>query len=513
MHLNLRQYSTDGPKGRFGIFGVVSLILATGIILLGGSSASRTPGGTREAFVLTVDGAIGPATRDHIVRGIEEAEREDAELVVLRMNTPGGLDASMRDIISKILNAQVPVATWVAPPGSRAASAGTYILYASHIAAMAPSTNLGAATPVRIGGGGGGGGDGRREAPSPVERVRDALESDNEESSNSGSGSEKAKESPTKETTAKENASKEKSSPAPRNASSRKAINDAVAYIRGLAERHDRNVEWAERAVTEAATLTASEAVEQNVADLLAANLGELLGAIDGRKVQMESGSRTLRTANLAVREIETDWRTELLAIITNPTLAYILLMVGIYGLILEGYNPGSLVPGVIGGVCLLLALYALQILPVNYAGLALMALGLALIAVELFVPSFGILGIGGVVAVVFGSVILFDADVPGFHINTGLIAGMGLASALVFAMIVYMAARAFRKPPVSGRDSLIGNQAEVIDTFEDGQGRVHLQGEDWSARAAVPVERGQVVRITGMQDEGFVLDVEPIDS
>ncbi len=250
-----------------------------------------------------------------------------------------------------------------------------------------------------------------------------------------------------------------------------------------------------------------------HVADLLAANLQELLTAIDGREVQMESGSRTLRTANLAVREIETDWRTELLAIITNPTLAYILLMVGIYGLILEGYNPGSLVPGVIGGVCLLLALYAFQVLPVNYAGLALMALGLALIAVELFVPSFGILGIGGVVAVVFGSVILFDADVPGFRMNTGLIAGMGLASALVFGMIVYMAARAFRKPPVSGRDSLIGHQAEVIDTFENGQGRVHLQGEDWSARAEVPVKQGQIVRITGMQDEGFVLDVEPIDS
>ncbi|MFO7901805.1 MAG: nodulation protein NfeD [Pirellulaceae bacterium] len=493
---------------------------------MAGRLASQPPSEAGQAFVLTVDDAIGPAMRDHIVRGIEQAEQEDAELVVLRMNTPGGLDASMRDIIRKILNARVPVATWVAPSGSRAASAGTYILYASHIAAMAPSTSLGAATPVRIGGGGGGGDDSQEEPASPVERVRDALKRGNEESSDpdSGkrgneessapdSGNEQAKESPTEETTAEDDASSEKASSQPTNASSRKAINDAVAYIRGLAERHGRNAEWAERAVTEAATLTASEAVDQNVVDLLAANLPELLTTIDGREVQMESGSRTLHTANVAVREIETDWRTELLAIITNPTLAYILLMVGIYGLILEGYNPGSLVPGVIGGVCLLLALYAFQILPVNYAGLALMALGLALIAVELFVPSFGILGIGGVVAVVFGSVILFDADVPGFGINTGLIAGMGLASALVFAMIVYMAARAFRKPRLGGRDSLIGHQAEAIDTFEDGQGRVHLQGEDWSARADVPIERGQIVRITGMQSEGFVLDVEPVDS
>lgn len=296
------------------------------------------------------------------------------------------------------------------------------------------------------------------------------------------------------------------------NASTRKAVNDAVAYIKGLANRHDRNAEWAERAVRESVSLTANEALGANVIDVVAAHLPELLEAIDGREVRMDDGVLTLATADLQTVEIEADWRTELLAIITNPTLAYILLMVGIYGLILEGYNPGALVPGVIGGICLLLALYAFQILPVNYAGLALMALGLALIAVELFVPSFGILGIGGVIAVMFGSVILFDSDVPGLEMNTSLVAGMGLGAALIFGAIVWLAARAMRRPRMGGRQAVTGQQAEAISTFQNGEGRVHLQGEDWRARSSQPIARGDKVRITDMEEEGFVLDVEPIE-
>jgi len=461
--------------------------------------------GAGKAYVLTVDDAIGPATRDYIVRGIEQAEAEQAELVVLRLNTPGGLDASMRDIIRKILASRVPVATWVAPPGSRAASAGTYMLYASHIAAMAPSTNLGAATPVQIGGGGGG-----EQPATPIERARDALEGET-----GGDPSESASESGEDSNTSGDAAADDQADPAQPvagDASSRKAINDAVAYIKGLANRHGRNAEWAERAVREAVSLTATEALDRNVIDVVAEHLPDLLEAIDGREVRMDEGSRTLATADLESVEMEADWRTELLAIITNPTLAYILLMVGIYGLILEGYNPGALVPGVIGGICLLLALYAFQILPVNYAGLALMALGLALIAVELFVPSFGILGIGGVVAVTFGSVILFDSGVPGLEMNTGLIAGMGVGSALIFGAIVWLAARSMRKPRLGGREALTGEQAEAISDFSDGEGRVHLQGEDWRARSSHPVARGDKVRVTDMKDEGFVLDVEPID-
>jgi len=480
---------------------LVTMLAGLASIVMAQSSA-----GAGKAYLLTVDDAIGPATRDYIVRGIEQAEDDQAELVILKLNTPGGLDASMRDIIRKILASEVPVATWVAPPGSRAASAGTYMLYASHIAAMAPSTNLGAATPVQIGGGGGG----DRQPATPIERAREALEGE------ADSGEPDASDASPEDSNASESAAADESAetaePVAGDASTRKAVNDAVAYIKGLANRHGRNAEWAERAVREAVSLTATEALERNVIDVIAEHLPELLDAIDGRTVRMDEGTRTLATAGLETVEIEADWRTELLAIITNPTLAYILLMIGIYGLILEGYNPGALVPGVIGGICLLLALYAFQILPVNYAGLALMALGLALIAVELFVPSFGILGIGGIIAVMFGSVILFDSGVPGLEMNTGLIAGMGFGSALIFGAIVWLAARSVRKPRLGGREALTGEQAEAISDFSDGQGRVHLQGEDWRARSSRPVARGDKVRVVDMEDEGFVLDVEPID-
>src|SRR6056297_946990 len=350
---------------RFGIALALTVIAIAALAAM--ATAQNT--GAGKAYVLTVDDAIGPATRDYIVRGIEQAEAEGAELVVLRMNTPGGLDASMRDIIRKILGSTVPVATWVAPPGSRAASAGTYILYASHVAAMAPSTNLGAATPVQIGGGSGGDGP----PATPIERAREALEG--EAGSGEPDSSTSSPEAPDAEQGTATDEAAEPSEPLAGDASTRKAVNDAVAYIKGLANRHGRNAEWAERAVREAVSLTAAEALERNVIDVVAEHLPDLLAAIDGREVRMDEGTRTLATADLETIEIEADWRTELLAIITNPTLAYILLMVGIYGLILEGYNPGALVPGVIGGICLLLALYAFQILPVNYAGLALMAL------------------------------------------------------------------------------------------------------------------------------------------
>jgi len=466
------------------------LVLAALATIGGRALAEQDAAGAGTAYVLTIDGAIGPATRDHILRGLARAEDEEAGLLVLRLNTPGGLDASMRDIIQAILAADVPVATWVAPAGSRAASAGTYILYASHIAAMAPSTNLGAATPVQIGGG--------QDSPSPLERARDAW---NKEQNREGS--EDGQDASSEQEAAPEQPAGD--------AMSRKVINDAVAYIKGLAERHGRNGDWAEQAVREAVSLTSSEALAENVIDVIAGDLDELLTTIDGRQVRMESGLRPVSTAGLTPIEIETDWRTDLLAIITNPTLAYMLLMIGIYGLILEGYNPGALVPGVIGGICLLLALYSFQILPVNYAGLALIALGLALIAVELFVPSFGILGIGGIVAVVFGSVILFDTDVADFRVNTGLIAGMGFGSAAVFGIIVWHAARTIVKPRGgSGREAMIGLRAEALDDFSDGRGRVHVQGEDWSARAEQPIRAGETVRITGMEPQGFVLTVTP---
>ncbi|MFP4278036.1 MAG: NfeD family protein [Wenzhouxiangella sp.] len=480
------------------------ILLALGLLLL---ALPQPRADDPVVHVLDIDGAIGPALKDYMVRGIEQAEEEGSRLVVLRMNTPGGLDASMREMISKMLNADVPVATWVGPAGARAASAGTYLLYASHIAAMAPSTNLGAATPVQIGGGG----NEEAEQPrTPLERARDALEEQSGGDSEQDGGEASAPEEDPEAGSASppEDESQPAPQSAPGSATERKVLEDASAYIRGLAERHGRNAEWAEQAVREAVSLTASEALEINVIDLIAESLAELLETVDGREVRMADGMRVLETAGVRIEVIEQDWRSRFLGVITNPSLAYILLLVGIYGLILEGYNPGALVPGVIGGISLLLALYAFQILPVNYAGLALMALGFALIAVELFVPSFGILGVGGVLAVVFGSIILMDTDVPGFAINTGLIAAMGLGAALTFFIIIYLAARSFRNPKVSGTESLVGQPAESIADFADGTGRVHIEGEDWSARGPDEIRRGDRVHIEAV--DGLVLQVRP---
>lgn len=442
-------------------------------LLAGGWLAAQSPdppenrSGPR-VYLLEIEGAIGPATRDYVVRGIEQAEDEGATAVVLRMDTPGGLVSSTRDIIRKILNAGVPVVTWVAPPGAHAASAGTYIHYSAHVAAMAPSTNLGAATPVPLGG-----------IPSPGP----AGEGESDE----GDGE------------------SESSRPA---AGDAKAVEDAVAYIRGLAERHGRNAEWAEKAVREAVSLTASEALEQNVADLIADDIASLLEQIDGREVEVGGAAVVLATAGAGVETLEPDWRSEFLGVITNPMLATLLLLIGLYGLLLEGYNPGGLVPGVIGAICLLLALYALQVLPVNYAGLALIVLGTLLILAELFMPSFGILGIGGVVAVVMGAIILYDTGIPGVAPPRGLIAGVAAVASGAFFGIMYLVVRAQRSPRVSGVDILVGQVAEAVDTFVDGRGRVHVNGEDWSSRSARPVARGDKVRIARV--DGLVLEVEP---
>ncbi len=424
-------------------------------------------------LVLTINGAIGPATADYVHRGIEHARAEGAQLLVLQMDTPGGLDTSMRAIIKDILAAPMPVAAFVAPGGARAASAGTYILYASHVAAMAPATNLGAATPVAIGAVSGGGKEGEG---------KDGAEG------KAGKSSGKAGEVSSDTMT-------------------RKHVHDAAAYIRGLAQMRGRNVEWGERAVREAVSLSSAEALKLKVIDLVAEDVPQLLQRLDGRKFSIAGTEHVLDTAGAVATAFEPDWRTRLLSVITDPSIAYMLVLLGLYAILFEFYNPGMVLPGVVGAICVLIALYAFQMLPVNYAGLALILLGIGFMVSEAFFPTYGSLGVGGLIAFVVGSVILIDTDIPGYGIPYALIGGFAAASAAFLMLMIGVALKARRRPVVSGREELIGSAGEVLEDFEqEGWARVH--SETWRVRAAMPLKAGQRVRIAAM--DGLVLDVVP---
>ena len=468
-------------------------VLLAGLGLLLWLSGGGSLGQARSVAQLTVEGPIGPAASDYVRRGLARAAKEDVEAVILQIDTPGGLDTSMREIIQDILSSPVPVIGYVAPGGARAASAGTYILYACHVAAMAPATNLGAATPVQIGGG--------SPFSPPREDEKERPKKRNEGKGDTEPDDEADAEEPADIETGDEPVSAKDHPGLPE-----KAMNDAIAYIRGLAQKRGRNAEWAEKAVREAASLSASDALAEGVIDLIAEDPEDLLAKVDGREVEIDGEVRTLKTAALEIVEFAADWRTKLLGVITNPTIAFLLLTLGVQALILEFYT-GSIVAGVFGGICILLGLYGLHVLPVDYAGVALILLGLALMVAEAFMPSFGVLGIGGLVAFVAGSIMLLDTDVPGYGIPWYLVGSIAAVAAGLMLLTMTMLVRSRRQAVVSGVEQMLDSTGSVID-WADERGRVRVQGEVWQARATQPIGPGARVRVKAI--EGLILVVEP---
>ena len=426
------------------------------------------------AYLMQVRDAIGPATSDFIAKGLARAKLEQAALVVIQLDTPGGLDTAMREIIRNIIASPVPVALYVSPSGARAASAGTYMLYAAHVAAMAPGTNLGAATPVQIGGLPG------IDPPKP-EKPDPSVNGDDK----------KGQDLPMADPM------------------THKMVNDAVAYIRSLAEMRGRNADWAEQAVREAESLSARQALEQNVIDVIAFDVRDLLEKIDGMKVNLNGYERTLSTTDIEIVMIEPDWRNRFLSVITNPNIAYILMLLGVYGLFFELASPGLVLPGVIGAVSLLLALYAMQVLPINYVGLGLIILGIVFMVAELFVPSFGALGMGGIIAFIVGSIILFDKEGGSVTVSTPVIVAVSALSSGFFFIIIRSSINAFRKRVVSGREEMIGKTGEIMEDFER-HGKIFIHGEAWNAKSDTPMQQGDEAIVTDMN--GLILIISPTE-
>jgi membrane-bound serine protease (ClpP class) len=432
-------------------------------LVLGGPAAWPQDAPRAPVLVMQVDGAISPASADDLRRGLAIAQRHNAQLLVLQIDTPGGLDTSMRGMIKDILSSPIPVATFVAPGGARAASAGTYILYASHVAAMTPASNLGAATPVAIG------------APSP---------------------------SPTPPAGSRPPASGASAPQAAAEADpmAAKRVSDAAAYLRSLAQLRGRNAEWGEKAVRDAVSLSASEALKLKVVDFVAADVPDLLRQLDGQEVRLAAGVMRLHTRDAPVVTFEQDWRSRLLATIANPSLAVLLLTIGLYALVFEFSSPGMVAPGVVGAICLVVGLFALQLLPVNYAGLLLLLLGIGFLVAEAFVPSVGVLGLGGVIAFALGATVLIDSDSPGWGVPPTMIALLSLASVLFVIGIATMAARARRRPVVTGPATLVSAPGELLE-FAGGEGWALVRGEHWKVRGPPALKAGDHVRVTSWHD------------
>jgi membrane-bound serine protease (ClpP class) len=436
-----------------------ALVLTVGICAAVTGSAQSPPGG--RVLVVNFDGAISVATARQLSRVIDQAKKESATAILIRLDTPGGLVSATRDIIRDMIAAPVPIIVYVAPSGARAASAGTFIVYASHLAAMAPGTNLGAATPIQLGG-----------LPGMPQQKDD-----------------KKSNEPT--------------------AAERKAINDVVAFLRSLAQLRGRDLDFAEKAVREAATLTADEARQQGVIEIVAGSVNEVLAQADGRSVTVDGKQRTLSTRGATVIAVEPDWRTKLLGIITDPNIAFILLLVGVYGLLFEFWSPGALFPGVLGGICLLLALIAFSVLPVQYGALGLLLLGVALMLAEAFTPGIGVLGLGGLAAFLVGSFFLFEPEgsTIDFGVSIPIIISGAFTSAGLTFVIIGAAMKARLRPVVTGAEEMVGSCGQVVE-WQDGRGNLRVHGEIWSARSDKELKSGDSARV--VRREGLTLIVEP---
>ncbi|HEY9513499.1 MAG TPA: nodulation protein NfeD [Rhodanobacter sp.] len=453
-------------------------LLSAGAAAAGAPPAAADHTATPMVAQVALDGPIGPAAAEYFDDVARRAEADGAVAIVLRLDTPGGLSESMRQIISRILASKIPVLGYVAPDGARAASAGTYILYAAQIAAMAPATHLGAATPIQLGG--------SRPLPVPLPGVQPG-----DQPAPAGSA---AKPAPADTADAEEH----------------KVLNDAVAYIRSLAQLRGRDAAWAEQAVRGAATLTASEAAQKHVIDFVARDVADLLAQADGRTVEVDGRQVTLHLKSAVVRDYAPGARTRFLGVITNPTIAYLLLLAGIFGIGLEVLHPGAMLPGIVGGICLLVGLYALQLLPVNYAGLALMALGIGLLVAEAVNPTVGAFGIGGVIAFVVGSVMLMNTGVPGYAVNMGVIAAIALSAAALMGLIVWLVFRSRRSQVVTGDEGMLTDIAELLEPVSaGGEAWVLVRGERWRVRCDSALPAGAKVRV--IRREGLLLRVVPV--
>ncbi|HEY7471962.1 MAG TPA: nodulation protein NfeD [Gemmatimonadota bacterium] len=431
-----------------------------GLALLG-AGPLRAQTAERHVVRIVVDGAISPASAEYIMDAIDEAGESDAGALVIQLDTPGGLVESTREIVQAMMASDVPIVVYVAPSGARAGSAGVFLTLAAHVAAMAPGTNIGAATPISMGGGGLPGGPAPADSAIEGAAGGDALE--------------------------------------------QKILNDTVAFIRTIAERRGRNAEWAAKAVTDAVSVTETEAVEQNVVDLVAPSLPALLDAIDGRVVELFDRRVTLRTAGADVRDLEKGLRFKILDTIANPNIAFILMMIGIYGIFFELMNPGAILPGVVGGISLLLAFFALQALPVNYAGVLLILFSLILFIAEVKVVSHGLLTVGGVIAFVLGATMLFDTPGSFLRVSWSVIIPAALLTAGFFAFAMGLAWRAWKAKPATGREGLVGERG-VVKRPIDPEGQVMVRGELWRARAGEALETGVAVEVVGV--DGLTLEV-----